>query len=239
MTEPSGSRAGARAWTIVAVVLAVVAVVSLVVFVTGQDSAPQPGVTSAVSGTSGAPPSASSGSVPAPSTAPVPPTPKAAAAAPAVPVAAPVSVSLPSLGVTSDLLRLGLQEDGTVEVPPLERDDKAGWYARGPAPGALGPAVILGHIDSARWGPGVFFELGALQPGDEVDVAREDGSVAVFQVDRVAQYPKDDFPTLDVYGNTADAQLRLITCGGKFDSSARSYEDNIVAYATLADIRPA
>jgi sortase (surface protein transpeptidase) len=154
-------------------------------------------------------------------------------------VAEPVSVSIPAIGVTSDLMRLGLNDDGTVQVPPLEREDRAGWYERGPAPGAIGPAVLLGHVDSAEFGPGVFFELGALEPGDAVEVARADGTVAQFTVDRVETHPKDDFPTVDVYGNTDDAQLRLITCGGDFDSAARSYEDNVIVWATLSGTRPA
>ena len=104
---------------------------------------------------------------------------------------------------------------------------------REPPPGELGPAVLLGHVDSAEYGPGVFFRLGALRPGDTVSVTRADARVATFRVTRVASFPKDRFPTLAVYGNTADAELRLITCGGAFDSSARSYENNIVVYAVL------
>ncbi|OMQ16425.1 hypothetical protein A7K94_0202635 [Modestobacter sp. VKM Ac-2676] len=157
----------------------------------------------------------------------------------AQPVAEPVSVSIPAIGVASDLMRLGLNDDGTVEVPPLGPDDQAGWYERGPAPGAVGPAALLGHVDSAAHGPGVFFELGALRPGDEVTVERADGTVAVFAVDRVERHPKDDFPTIEVYGDTDDAQLRLITCGGDFDSAARSYEDNVIALATLVGTRSA
>nr|WP_166757200.1 class F sortase [Modestobacter marinus] len=211
-----------------AVALVVVAVVAVVVAVTGQQQAPQP---AAAAGQGASPTSASPGAPPA---APAPDD-----AAPAPEVAQPVSVSIPTIGVTSDLLRLGLNDDGTVEVPPLGPDDQAGWYERGPAPGAVGPAVLLGHVDSAAHGPGVFFDLGALQPRDEVEVARADGTVAVFAVDRVERHPKDDFPSLAAYGNTPDAQLRLITCGGDFDSAARSYEDNVIAFATLVRTEPA
>jgi sortase (surface protein transpeptidase) len=187
-----------------------------------------------------APESAAPSDLPAPTTGEAPPAPPTeASAGETEQVADPVSVSVPSIGVTSELLRLGLNDDGTVEVPPLGPDDKAGWYERGPAPGAVGPAVILGHVDSAEHGPGVFFDLGALQPGDKVTVSRADGTVAVFAVDRVERHPKDDFPTIEVYGNTDDAQLRLITCGGDFDSAVRSYEDNVIAFATLVDTRPA
>jgi sortase (surface protein transpeptidase) len=233
VTEGTGRRPGPRAWIAIAVGLALVAAVAVVVAVTGQQQAPQPaGATSDASRSSApsAPPSAEP---------PMPAPASEAPAAEAVPVAQPVSVNIPAIDVTSELTRLDLNDDGSVQVPPLEADDKAGWYQRGPAPGAVGPAVLLGHVDSAQWGPGVFFELGALQPGDEVEVARADGTVAVFTVDRVERHPKDDFPTIAVYGNTPDAQLRLITCGGDFDSGVRSYEDNIIAFATMTGTRPA
>jgi sortase (surface protein transpeptidase) len=206
-----------------------VAVVALVVALTGQQRAPQPAAAAATAA------SEAPDAVPAP--APGTPAGPPAAGRPET-VAAPVSMAIPSIGVRTDLLRLGVNGDGTVEVPPLAPDDQAGWYQRGPAPGAVGPAVVLGHVDSAEWGPGVFFDLGALRPGDEVTVTREDGSVAVFAVDRVERHRKDDFPTILVYGNTGDAQLRLITCGGAFDPEARSYEDNVVAFASLVDTRP-
>ena len=230
MTDPSPPRSGPRAWTALAVALAVVAVVAIVVAVTGQQRAPQP---------AGATASGGPAVVPAPSPAAPDAITTPAPAAPAAAVAAPVSVRIPAIDVRSDLLRLGVADDGTVEVPPLGPDDRAGWYEGGPAPGAVGPAVLLGHVDSAQWGPGVFFDLGALQPGDEVSVTRDDGSVAVFAVDRVERHRKDDFPTIEVYGNTDDAQLRLITCGGAFDPAARSYEDNVIAFATLVATRPA
>ncbi|WP_345770477.1 class F sortase [Blastococcus saxobsidens] len=229
MTEQSSRRPSTRTWMALAVALAVVAVVAIVVAVTGQQQAPTPAASS----------DRSQPAIPAPAS---PTRPAAGAAGPSAPpeqVAAPVSVSVPAIDVTSDLLRLDLNDDGTVEVPPLGPDDKAGWYQRGPAPGAVGPAVILGHVDSAEHGPGIFFDLGALEPGAEVTVTREDGTVAVFAVDRVEVHPKDDFPTLEVYGNTDDAQLRLITCGGDFDSGARSYEDNVIAFATMTGTRPA
>ncbi len=233
MTEQRNRRPGTRTWIALAVGLALVAAVAAGIALTGQEQAPRP---------------AEAGSGSAASTAPTPtpdPVPAPGPAAPGAPVvaapavAAPVSVGIPAIGITSDLMRLDLNDDGTVEVPPLEREDKAGWYQRGPAPGAVGPAVILGHVDSAAYGPGVFFDLGALAPGDEVTVSRADGTVAVFAVDRVERHPKDDFPTIAVYGNTDDAQLRLITCGGDFDSSVRSYEDNVIVFATLVGTRPA
>jgi sortase (surface protein transpeptidase) len=152
---------------------------------------------------------------------------------------APVRLEIPQINVRSDLLQLGLNADQTVQVPPLSRDSEAGWYKYSPTPGQLGPSVILGHVDSAKYGPGVFFKLGALRPGDTLSVTRSDHITAVFRVDRVVSYPKDRFPTLEVYGNTDSAQLRLITCGGKFDLSSHNYQDNIVAFATLVSSHPA
>ncbi|MGI8761391.1 MAG: class F sortase [Jatrophihabitantaceae bacterium] len=151
----------------------------------------------------------------------------------------PVHICIKAIGVNSDLLSVGLNADRTMEVPPLSEVGEAAWYRYSPVPGATGPAVVVGHIDSAQYGPGVFFRLSQLHAGDLVSVTRADRMVAEFRVQRVAEYPKSNFPTKTVYGNTSDSELRLITCGGKFDPSAGSYEDNIVAYATLVSLRRA
>jgi len=142
----------------------------------------------------------------------------------------PVSVQVPSIGVRSDLLRLDVDDTGVL-VPP-DPYDVAGWFTGGPVPGEVGPAIIAGHVDS-RAGPGVFFRLEEIRPGDAILVTRSDGSVASFSVRRVESYPKTDFPTERVYGPTPGHELRLITCGGEFDRSRRSYLDNIVVYAVL------
>lgn len=149
-----------------------------------------------------------------------------------LPRAVPVGLSIPAIGVeTGPLVGLGRLPSGEVEVPADY--DRAGWYEPGPAPGQFGPAAILGHVDSTS-GPAVFYRLRDLRPGDEIEVRRDDGTTAVFVVDRVARFPKDDFPTREVYGNTTGrAELRLITCGGDFDRAARSYRDNVVAFAHL------
>jgi hypothetical protein len=165
-----------------------------------------------------------------------PPVDAATGAGPVVPAArapaagvVPVRVQVPAVGVDSGLVDLGLDAAGALEAP--SDSALAGWYARGPVPGDVGPAVLVGHVDS-RLGPAVFFRLRELAAGDEVVVDRSDGTRARFVVDRVEQHPKDAFPTDAVYGPTADAQLRLVTCGGGFDRSARSYEDNVVVFAT-------
>jgi len=141
----------------------------------------------------------------------------------------PVRLQIAAIGVDSRLMDLGLKADGTMQVPPS--GFPAGWYTGMPTPGQLGPAIIVGHVD---WkGPGVFYNLHKLKPGDLVAVTRKDGSKPVFRVTRVQQFPKDQFPTKAVYGPLDHAGLRLITCGGTFNSQTGHYEDNIVAFADL------
>ena len=143
-------------------------------------------------------------------------------------VSPPVTLTIPSIGVQTSLIRLGLAADGTLQVP--RSTAVAGWYTGSPRPGAVGSAVIAGHIDS-RTGPGVFFRLSLLRPGDRVYVRRADGTLAVFLVTAVRQFPKDSFPTSAVYGPTPDPEVRLITCGGTFDPQLGSYLSNTIVYA--------
>jgi sortase (surface protein transpeptidase) len=145
--------------------------------------------------------------------------------------AVPVRVQAPSVGIDSTLARLGTDADGAL-MPPADFD-RAGWFAAGPAPGEIGPAVIAGHVDS-HTGPAVFFRLAELAVGDPVVVRRADGTTATFTVTAVDRYAKSRFPTADVYGPTPDPQLRLITCGGEFDRQRHSYSDNVVVSARLA-----
>jgi hypothetical protein len=144
--------------------------------------------------------------------------------------AVPLPVSIPSIDIDSALMDLGLNSDGTLEVPPGAFP--AGWFLGAPTPGELGPAIIVGHVDWAGE-PGVFFDLHLLTRGDVVTLARADGSSARLQVTRVARFAKDEFPTTAVYGDIDHAGLRLITCGGEFDLLAGSYRDNIVVFAEL------
>ncbi len=141
----------------------------------------------------------------------------------------PVGLELPTIGVRSALVPLGLEPDGTVAVPALDSPD-AGWFTGSPAPGERGPAVILGHVDSARTGPSVFFRLAELRPGDPVRVTRADGRVVAFRVDRVQRVAKSAFPTAEVYGDLDHPGIRLITCGGVFDRG--SYLDNVIVYGS-------
>lgn len=165
-----------------------------------------------------------------PTAAPLP-----AASTPRVlPISVPVRIAIPAIAVASPLLQLGQAADGSLEVPqPGPHYDDAGWYRYSPTPGALGPAVIVGHVDSAHGGPSVFYRLGALRPHDRISVTRVDGTVAVFAVDDVQRFAKAAFPTKLVYGNTPNAALRLITCGGPFDRRTGRYLDNVVVRASL------
>ncbi len=156
----------------------------------------------------------------------------------AVPAARPTILAIPRIGVRAPLGSVGLTAQGTLEVPaPGPHYDQPAWYRYSPTPGSVGPAVVLGHVDSAANGPSVFYRLHLLRPGDRVEVTRVDGRTAIFNVDSVRQFPKADFPTALVYANTAVPALRLITCGGRFDSSRRSYVDNVVVLATLVGWR--
>jgi sortase (surface protein transpeptidase) len=165
--------------------------------------------------------------VPSARAAPASPTSTAALARAPSP---PVHISIPAIGVSAAVVRLGLNRDGTLQVPG--DFDVTGWFTGGPAPGETGPAVIAGHIDSHH-GPAVFYRLRELRPGQEITVGRRDGSSVRFAVDGVAQYAKDAFPTQAVFGPSPDPLLRLITCGGTFDRSRRSYRDNVVVTARL------
>jgi Sortase domain len=146
-------------------------------------------------------------------------------------IAPPVRLRIPAIRVDTGLDRIGRQADGTIAVP--NSPVVGGWYAEGPRPGQPGPAVILGHVDS-RNGPGVFFRLSELAPGALVYVDRADGTNIVFRVQRVSQVPKTSFPTDLVYSPTLEPSLQLVTCGGSFDSHARSYRDNVIAYTSPA-----
>lgn len=164
----------------------------------------------------------SSGSASGVSPAPAP-------SAAGLPRSQPTSIVIPALGVHASFVQLGLNSDGTIQVP----DDvtHVGWYKLGPSPGQVGPAIVLGHVDSAKNGAGVFYKLGAAKNGDTIEVSLADGRVATFVVYAVREYAKDAFPTSTVYGNTAGSELRLITCGGRFDKSSGHYLSNIVVFA--------
>ncbi|MFI1352526.1 class F sortase [Streptomyces sp. NPDC020898] len=145
--------------------------------------------------------------------------------------AAPAEVAVPSLGITSSLMELGLNADGTVEVPPAEEGMTAGWYTGGPAPGEVGAAVIIGHNDT-RFGKAVFHDLKKITKGADITVTDASGETAHFTVTGTESVGKNDFPTEKVYGPTENRALRLITCDGDFDAQGHPV-NNLIVYATL------
>ncbi len=144
----------------------------------------------------------------------------------------PAVIRIPRLGVEAPVVPLGLNDDGSMEVP--EDPDQTGWWLGGPEPGEPGPAVIVGHVDSRKEGPGVFFRLRYMDPGDEIHIERVDGSTLTYVVEATERHNKEEFPTEAVYGPTEASTLRVITCGGDFDYGARSYQDNVIVFASLA-----
>ena len=241
MTQHAGRRR-----SIIAVAASVVLAVAgaLVIFMamrapSGPPQPPADALGSALSGkTATAPnggPTAGGSKLPAgsqpSSTASTPP--KGADLGPILAASQPVGIDIPSVGVrTKNFVGLGLAADGSLEVP--KDFSSVGWYTAGPSPGQLGPAILAGHVDDHN-GPAIFYRLGALRTGAMVNVARKDGSTATFTVDRIERFRKDKFPTALVYGSSNRAELRLITCGGSFDSKTGHYVDNIVAFAHLVE----
>ncbi|WP_196823329.1 class F sortase [Arthrobacter sp. CAN_A6] len=190
-----------------------------------------------------APPAPEASTVPAVPAAPIPAAPDVPGASgglvgPVLPFSEPLRVASDIIGVDSSLMKLGLEPDGTVAVPPGDAGSPAGWYEGSPTPGELGASVILGHVNSTQTGIGVFYRLHELQDADQVSVARADGTVAVFQVYRTDTYDEDNFPTVEVYGPTDRAELRLITCGG-YEPSTGEFTQNTVVYAYLLSSYPA
>lgn len=144
---------------------------------------------------------------------------------------APIAVDIPAIGVAASVVPTGLAANGSIDVPPLDRPEVAGWYRYGPSPGEAGSAVIVGHVDSRVSGPAVFYDLGRLHKGDRIAVRRDDGTTVAFEVTGVQLVAKDAFPALEVHKTSAGALLRLITCGGSFDRAQHSYVDNVIVYA--------
>jgi sortase (surface protein transpeptidase) len=175
---------------------------------------------------------------PAPTTVPAPtpepePEPErdpAPAAAP-VPDGEPTRVVIPAIDVDAELVPVGLDGDGAMDVPDF---GLAGWYTEGPAPGHPGPAAIAAHVDS-RAGPDVFYRLRELAPGDEVHVTYDSGDEVSFVVRVREQAPKDELPGDRIWPVTSERLLTLITCGGDFDRGVRSYEDNVIVYTEPLD----
>lgn len=161
----------------------------------------------------------------------------ASAGGPSLTRSLPVSIDIPAIGVKSELLHLGVSRDGTIRVPSLDATPgQAAWFKDSKTPGQVGVSVIEGHVDT-HTGPGVFFRLGGLRPGDIVKVRLADGATAVFRISGVRQYLKSKFPAKTIYAATRYSALRLITCGGNFDFATGHYLSSTVVFAYLASAR--
>ena len=146
----------------------------------------------------------------------------------------PVSIKISSINLIAPVVKTGLEANGALHVP--SNPNLSGWYDLGPKPGEIGPSVITGHLDSAA-GPGVFWNLKKVKVGDEVEVVRDDGSIAIFKVDKMQTYSQDNFNTQAVYGSISNAGLRIITCAGIYEKNLGHYSDDLVVYASLLSIQ--
>ncbi|TXS28466.1 MULTISPECIES: class F sortase [unclassified Streptomyces] len=147
----------------------------------------------------------------------------------------PVKVSIPAIFIEAPVTGLALDKKGRLGAPPLSKPKLVGWYGKGPSPGEAGTSLLVGHRDTAT-GPAIFLNLNALRKGDTVKVARADKRTAVFTVDEVKTYTKDKFPDDKVYGPTGRPELRLLTCGGRFDKK-NGYSANVVVFAHLTSLK--
>lgn len=148
----------------------------------------------------------------------------------------PVRLQIPAIGVDTPVIRLGLEPDGRVQVPPVTAHDRAGWYRNSPTPGCTGPSVILGHVTVGAYGDGVFRHLARLRLGERIVVRLENGTAAVFAVSAVRTVAKADFPAEQVYGDVDRPELRVVTCGGP--RTGDGYLDNVIVFAELSSATP-
>lgn len=151
---------------------------------------------------------------------------------PRLPRSRPVRLLIPEISVNAPFTDLDIDRSGQLEPPPADKTNLVGWYAKGVSPGEAGASIIAGHVDTAT-SPAVFARLSELKKGDRFHVVRADGRKAVFVVDDAESFDKDRFPSERVYGDTPDAQVRLITCAGAYDRKARDYTENLVVFAHL------
>ncbi|MEU4985754.1 class F sortase [Streptomyces sp. NPDC021969] len=159
----------------------------------------------------------------------------AAAGVSPLPYSVPDQVSIPAIQVDAPVMGVGLDADGWVDAPPPEDPNLAGWFTGAVSPGEKGTAVVVGHVDNQQ-GPAVFYGLGALKKGNRVEVHRQDGKTAVFEIYGIEVFEKNNFPGDRVYGSKGSPELRVITCGGGF-TKQNGYDGNVVAFARLVEVR--
>jgi sortase (surface protein transpeptidase) len=153
--------------------------------------------------------------------------------------ALPQRIDIPELGVQAPVIARGLDPQGAIDPPPFDQAGVVGWYADGAKPGAEGTALMVGHVDTETK-PAVFYKLSTMRAGETIRVVRDDGRIAVFTVDGVEVVQRDHFDARQAYGprRSDRAELRLITCGGTFDRTSRSYSANVIVSAYLTGTGP-
>ncbi|MFC9463783.1 class F sortase [Streptomyces coelicoflavus] len=152
-----------------------------------------------------------------------------------LPYSVPDQVSIPAIQVDAPVMGVGLDPDGWVDAPPAEDPNLAGWFTGAVTPGEKGTSVVVGHVDNQQ-GPAVFYGLGALKKGNKVEVHRQDGKTAVFEVYGIEVFETNNFPGDRVYGSKGTPELRVITCGGGF-TKENGYDGNVVVFARLVEVR--
>lgn len=143
----------------------------------------------------------------------------------------PVRLIIDVIGVSAPVIPTGVDQTGQMEM--LDNVGEVAWYEHGPAPGEPGSAVLAAHVDLYGEGPGAFFRLRELEPGDVVRVSRDDATELVFAVEARVEYPKSSLPVDVLFSDRGPATLTLVTCGGSFDPSTSRYDSNVVVYARL------
>lgn len=198
--------------------------------------APAPGDAKASPGSAARGPSVAATPQPRRDRARVPPPVRRAGPAPRpLPRSRATVLKIPYLALEAPVVGLRLDRRRQLTAPPMDSPELVGWYEGGPSPGEAGTAVVVGHLDTAT-GPAVFVDLSGLTPGRLVEARRADGRTAVYTVDAVRTYDKEQFPSQEVYGTRKRPELRLITCGGAYDRRT-GYRSNVVVFAHLTGTR--
>ncbi|QIP87719.1 class F sortase [Streptomyces sp. Tu 2975] len=225
--EPAAKRSRGRRsllWPLAAAALGIVLIYNSVGTTEDAEHAATPLIS--VSAAPGARPSAGPSAAPSAS----------ASTKPGLPRSEPTRLKILRIAVNAPFMPLSIGASGQLDAPPPDDSNLVGWFREGVTPGEAGTAIVAGHLDT-KTGPGVFLALSSLEPGNLVDVVRKDGTTVTFSVDDVESFSKSDFPDDRVYADTADPQLRLITCGGEYDKKAKDYKENVVVFAHMVSSR--
>jgi len=142
-------------------------------------------------------------------------------------VVEPVGIRINDIGVDGDVVPVGVESDGAFEVPSARQ---VGWYRFGSSAGEPGSTVLAAHI-AYEGVDGVFRGLASISPGADVEVVMDDGTVVNYRVVEIAEYDKEELPVEELFSESGNDRLALITCGGTFNPGVRSYDSNVVAYA--------